>query len=436
MRWLARVLALALVLAAGAGAAQQAPRRIALVIGNADYNLDGRIDTSEPAKEEAESQGLAPDLANSIHDAQDIRDALLKLGFDVSSYKENADKSEMDALLDAFGRKVAAAGTDAVVLIYYSGHGIQIDNINYLVPVKSKLPALDYAMTTAGEVRDALSAVTTPMDRLRTQLTQRTGPGANIIILDACRANPWTLNGLTDTRPVRGFAGEKWGLDQTLVAYSTDLGEVAYDGAATDRNSPFTAVLKANLAARNVTASDMFNIVSIAVVQQTRTFRDGPQRPWINQVSMPPLCFAGCAPPAPGADLQVLRDLQAARERIAMFEARAGRGLDGADPRGAVTLTGNGDVTKRSLSWQAVALDGNVEYTRIAQYAMSTIREDLEQTGYFQVAGVPDTALRDVNALPDFAGLQARAADYIHLRAALVEQIPAGGFGADARRTT
>ena len=137
MRWAARAMALALVLVAGAGAAQQAPRRIALVIGNADYILDGRIDLSDAAEAEATRTGRLPDLANSVNDARDIRDALAALHFDVSSYKENANRLDMIALLDAFGRKIAQAGPDAIVVVYYSGHGMQGEN--FLIPAGAQL---------------------------------------------------------------------------------------------------------------------------------------------------------------------------------------------------------------------------------------------------------------------------------------------------------
>lgn len=296
MRWIVRALAAAVVLAAGMGNAQQAQPKLALIIGNADYDLNGRVDLSEAAENAAKLTGHQPDLANPINDARDIRDALARLGFDVSSYKENASKIDMIGLLDSFGRKITAAGPNAIVLVYYSGHGMQIEGENFLVPAGAQLVGADFSQMSASAMQAILSGVAVPTSFLRAQLKPRTGDGVNIIILDACRNNPWDPVRRGTGGRGRGLADQDWGLGQTLIAFSTAPGTTAYDGAASDRNSPYTAALKSTIGQPNLDVFNMFNTVARAVERQTTGWRDGAQRPWINSVTLPNVCLAGCSP--------------------------------------------------------------------------------------------------------------------------------------------
>ena len=101
MRWIARVLAAVVVLAAGMGNAQQAPPRLALVIGNADYNLDGSINTPNQT---ADSAGYPRDLQKPLNDAADVTAALRRLHFDVTTLN-NATRPQMIAALAQLGRR-------------------------------------------------------------------------------------------------------------------------------------------------------------------------------------------------------------------------------------------------------------------------------------------------------------------------------------------
>jgi len=242
-----------------------------------------------------------------------VRDALARLGFDVASYKENASKIDMIGLLDGFGRKITAAGPNAIVLVYYSGHGMQIEGENFLIPAGGQLIGADFSQMSASAMQAILSGVAVPTSFLRAQLKPRAGDGVNIIILDACRNNPWDPTRRGTGGRGRGLADQDWGLGQTLIAFSTAPGTTAYDGGENDRNSPYTAALKATIASPNLDVFNMFNTVSRTVETQTRGWRDGAQRPWINSVTLPNVCLAGCtatpvvaidrselpAPPAP-----------------------------------------------------------------------------------------------------------------------------------------
>ena len=294
MKWAARILAACVVLAAGMGSAQTSVKRLALIIGNADYNLDQRIDVSDAGEATSQRTGHLPDLANSLNDARDIRDALARLNFDVSNYRENATRVDMITMLDAFGRKVQAAGPEAIVFVYYSGHGMQIEGENFLLPAGARLEGADFSQMSASAMQAVLSGVATPMTLLRAQLRPRSGDGVNIIVLDACRNNPWDPARRGQGGRGRGLADQNWGLGQTLIAFSTEPGNTAYDGDPGDRNSPYTMALKADIATANVDLFNMFNGVSRAVEQRTRAWRDGAQRPWINSVTVPQVCLAGC----------------------------------------------------------------------------------------------------------------------------------------------
>jgi len=158
MRWRGWLVAACLVVAAGAGQAQQAPAKIALVIGNADYNGDGAIDASEAGIAASEAAGFVPDLRNPLNDAADMRDTLTRIGFRVD-YAPNADAAKMSAALAAFGTKIAQAPDTVQVVVYYAGHAIQVDGANFLIPVGARLPAADFSQMPTNQVQTVLRRV-------------------------------------------------------------------------------------------------------------------------------------------------------------------------------------------------------------------------------------------------------------------------------------
>ena len=135
-----------------AGAAQ----RVALVIGNSQYES-------------------AP-LANPVNDATDMAAALTRLGFTVI-LKKNASQEAMEEALEDFGNRLKRGG---VGLFFYAGHGIQANGANYLIPVGARLKKesdLKYRAIDAGRILDEM---------------QNANNGTNIVILDACRDNPFS----------------------------------------------------------------------------------------------------------------------------------------------------------------------------------------------------------------------------------------------------
>lgn len=181
------------VLVAAATARAQAPReepRIALVIGNSTYR---------------ESP-----LRNPVNDARAMTRTLRDLRFTVLVH-ENASKRTMEGAIVEFGRRLAEGG---VGFFYYAGHGLQVRGRNYLVPVDADIDS--EAMTRVAAV---------DVDLLLEQMAEARNR-VNVVILDACRNNPFE-------RRLRGASRGLAAVDAargTLVAYATAPGSVAADG--------------------------------------------------------------------------------------------------------------------------------------------------------------------------------------------------------------
>ncbi|WP_185154514.1 caspase family protein [Fulvivirga sp. M361] len=150
------------------------------------------------------------ELRNARNDALDMAATLSSFGFDVSKVLD-ADRNTMRDAVDNFGAKIAESD---VVLFYYSGHGIEVDRKNYLVPVDAKIQS-------PNDIRKqtlALESVLTAMETINEN-------SLHIIILDACRNNTFPKGsrgggGLARVTPPTG----------TIIAYSTEPGSVASDG--------------------------------------------------------------------------------------------------------------------------------------------------------------------------------------------------------------
>jgi hypothetical protein len=240
----------------GADAAKpSAARRAALVIGNAAY-------------------ATAP-LANPINDARDMAETLRDLGFDVF-HGENMKLKEMKDAIRDFGNKSRHSD---VSLFYYAGHGLQVNQLNYLVPVDAKLEReaqVEYECIPAGLV-----------------LAQMEGAGsrANIIILDACRDNPFP----------RGFRSGERGLARmdapggTLIAYATKPGFTADDGP--NRNGLYTQELLKFIRVPGLKVQDVFYKVRASVVGLTEA-KPKPQVPWEETSLVGDVCFVEPCQPA------------------------------------------------------------------------------------------------------------------------------------------
>ncbi|HEX9590523.1 MAG TPA: caspase family protein, partial [Bradyrhizobium sp.] len=230
MNILVRSLAFGFLFAVGLFAeASAAEQRVALVIGNGGY-------------------WSAPELRNSRNDADDISAQLKQLGFAVIDGRD-LDRSSMQAALSRFAQRLK--GADAG-LVYYSGHGLQMNGQNFLVPVDLKYDNGTFTPFELVKVDDVIDALGYT-------------DGVRLLVLDACRDNPFA-NSLAQNKGTRG-AGTTRGLAKIersqgmLIAYSTQPNAVAADG--TGRNSPFTAALVRELQVPGLEVATVFRRVAV-----------------------------------------------------------------------------------------------------------------------------------------------------------------------------
>lgn len=218
--------------------------RKALVIGNAAYEEDA--------------------LVNPVNDATDFAVALRSLGFEVTLLT-NLDLRTMDNAIKAFSRQLKPG---EVGLFYYAGHGVQVEGENYLVPLQADLDLqadVKYEAVPLGKVLNAMEAAATQV---------------NILIIDACRDNPFYRrwrSGNRSTVGVRGLAPIELPTQGTVIAFATAPGDVAEDGKG--RNSPYTSHLLQNIKRPNLDVAEMFRAVRAGVLQETNS----KQVPWYQE---------------------------------------------------------------------------------------------------------------------------------------------------------
>ena len=208
--------------------------RIALVIGNAAY-----------------AEGP---LANPVNDARDMAAALRQLGFEVLS-GENLNRRRMEDLIREFGRKIRGGG---VGMFYFAGHGVQVGGANYLIPIGAVINGeaeVKYEAVDAG-------FVLAQMEEARNRL--------NIVVLDACRNNPFARSFRSSTRGLASIDAPVG----TLIAYATAPGRTASDGAG--RNGLYTKALLAAMRVPGLKIEDVFKRVRSEVRRQS----NNQQIPW------------------------------------------------------------------------------------------------------------------------------------------------------------
>lgn len=199
-------------------------------------------------------------LPNPVRDAELMARSLQTVGFQLPvPVVKNATREEIASALTRFARALNAAGDDAIGLIYFAGHGMQVNGVNYLFPVDARRPA--DLPDEASLLRRELSAAFLPAEELLTVLGSRPN-GASILILDACRDNPVTRS-IGPLVRGDGAASSRGLYDMSratgvLIAYSTTPGEFAMDGAGA--NSPYAEALASEIL-RGGTVYDVFNRV-------------------------------------------------------------------------------------------------------------------------------------------------------------------------------
>lgn len=209
-------------------------KRIALVIGNASY--------------------LKSPLKNTVNDAIDISDALRSKGFEVI-LRKNADYRNMWNAIRDFGRKLNNAD---IGLFYYSGHGVQVKGNNYLIPVRSGIISEDEIRFKAVDASLVLSKM------------ENAGNLLNIVIMDACRVNPYKRVRAAGT----GGLARMDAPTGSLIVYSTSPGKIASDGVG--RNGVFTKHLLRKILGSDLEIGMLLRKVRESVIAESR----GRQVPW------------------------------------------------------------------------------------------------------------------------------------------------------------
>ena len=216
-------------------------KRVALVIGNSNYRSVAR-------------------LANPANDARLMAEALKSLGFELigGGAQLDLDKAAFDTAVQGFGNRLQGAG---VGLFYYAGHGLGLRGTNYLVPVganPTREADLDFQMV---DVEVALRQM------------EGSGTKLNVVMLDACRNNPFGGRGL---RAGSGGLSQMQAPEGTLISYATQPNSVAQDG--TDGNSPYSKALAETIRTPGLDIFRLFNRVGVVVKKAT----GGSQQPWIS----------------------------------------------------------------------------------------------------------------------------------------------------------
>lgn len=209
--------------------------RTALVIGNSNYDF-GK-------------------LRNPVNDAKDITAALKNVGFNVTLINDVGLRDMKEAISD-FGRRLKNNG--GVGLFFYAGHGIQVGGINYLIPLGSQI---DNDKIVEHEAFD--------VNRLFAYLDDA-GNSTNIVILDACRDNPF---GRSFRSYNRGLAIVSKQPPGTIISFSTGANQVAADGDG--RNSPYTAALLRHIKTPGISLEQVFKRVRNQLFEETK----GKQEP-------------------------------------------------------------------------------------------------------------------------------------------------------------
>jgi hypothetical protein len=211
----------------------------ALIIGNAAYDGYSRLN-------------------NPANDTRAVAAAFRNLGFAEVIEKTDLDKAALEAALKDFGDKAADADW---AVVYYSGHGIQVDGQSYIVPTNAKL-------ARASHVED--EAV--PLDRVLSKV--RDAKKLRLVILDACRDNPF-LPRMQQTAGTRNVSRGLARIDPSsgvLVAYSARDGQLAQDG--TGQNSPFTEALLEHLEEPGLEIGLLFRKVRDSVLRKTKNVQE------------------------------------------------------------------------------------------------------------------------------------------------------------------
>src|SRR3954452_17340830 len=265
-----------------------AEKRVALVLGNSNY------------------QNVAP-LANPVNDSSKIAATLKDAGFDVVDSRRDLPAAETRRALRDFADRARDAD---IAVVYYAGHGIEVDGTNYLIPVDAKLERDTDIYDEAFSLDRILIAIE-PAKKLR------------LVILDACRDNPFSkkMKRSVATRAIgQGLAKVEPTSPNVLIAYSAKAGSTAADGDG--NNSPFTTALANHLTTPGLDVRRAFGFVRDEVLKTTGNRQEpfvygslgGEDVPLVPAPVRAAPAAAAPATPALSAQAEVRRDYELAMQ--------------------------------------------------------------------------------------------------------------------------
>jgi uncharacterized caspase-like protein len=255
-----------------------AEKRVALVLGNAAY------------------QNVAK-LPNPVNDGAVIAATLRKAGFDVVDSRQDLPAAETRRTLRDFADRARDAD---IAVVYYAGHGIEVDGANYLIPVDAKLERDTDVYDEALSLDRVLLAIE-PAKKLR------------LVILDACRDNPFSKNmkRTLATRAIgQGLAKIEPTSPNMLIAYSAKAGSTAADGDG--RNSPFTVALSKHLTTPGLDVRRAFGFVRDDVLKTTSNRQEPFVYGSLGGEDVPLVPAPAKAAPAPSPQAEARRDYELA----------------------------------------------------------------------------------------------------------------------------
>ncbi|WP_245316803.1 caspase family protein, partial [Bradyrhizobium manausense] len=263
----------------GTGSALAAEKRVALVIGNSAYKS-------------------APRLTNPVNDATLLGGMFKTAGFDNVDVRLDLNAADMRRALREFASRTRDAD---VAVIYYAGHGIELDGTNYLIPT-------DAALETDGDVLDETVALD------RALFAVEPAKQLRLVILDACRDNPFakTMKRTVASRAIgRGLAKVEPTSPNTMIAFAAKAGSTASDGDS--KNSPFATALVERLPTPGLDLGKAFRFVRDDVLKAT----GNKQEPFVygslggDDVSLVPAKPVAAGPQA-NPDSEIRRDYELA----------------------------------------------------------------------------------------------------------------------------
>jgi uncharacterized caspase-like protein len=255
-----------------------AEKRVALVLGNSAY------------------QNVAP-LTNPVNDGAVMAATLKDAGFDVVDFRRDLPAAETRRALRDFADRARDAD---IAVVYYAGHGIEVDGANYLIPVDAKLERDTDVYDEAFSLDRILIAIE-PVRKLR------------LVILDACRDNPFTksMKRTVASRAVgQGLAKVEPTSPNMLIAYSAKAGSTAADGDG--KNSPFTLALSKHLTTPGLDVRRAFGFVRDDVLKSTGNRQEPFVYGSLGGEDVPLVPAPARAAPAPNPQAEARRDYELA----------------------------------------------------------------------------------------------------------------------------